>query len=132
MLHMQVDIDAASLQVLLHPIQAALDVQSAGGSSAFLQHTSPGPAAQSLSSAPASQRLVPLDPAAPPVTAAPDVMISESGSLLLTPALVQVVLQSHPDPEVRQQVYAAGVLQRLDAVVQVWQQLAEVQRKVAR
>jgi uncharacterized membrane protein YgcG len=59
-------------------------------------------------------------------------MISKGGGLLLTPGLVQVVLQSHPDPEVRQQVYAAGVLQRLDAVVYVWQQQAEVQRRVAR
>jgi hypothetical protein len=46
--------------------------------------------------------------------------------------LVLQLLQQHPDPAVRAEVYAAGLLQRLDGLLSLWGDLAELRRKIGR
>lgn len=46
--------------------------------------------------------------------------------------LVAQLLQQHPNAEVRADVYAAGLLQRLDGLLTLWGDLAEVRRKIGR
>jgi len=52
--------------------------------------------------------------------------------LLLDTDLVRHLLQQHPDPAVRSDVYEVGVLQRLDKLLLLWGDLAESRRKSAR
>jgi hypothetical protein len=46
--------------------------------------------------------------------------------------LVRQLLRQHPDPAVRAEVYAAGLLQRLDGLLFLWGELAEIRRKIGR
>ena len=46
--------------------------------------------------------------------------------------LVTQLLQQHPNAEVRADVYCAGLLQRLDGLLLLWGELAEVRRKIGR
>jgi len=58
---------------------------------------------------------------------------SDGGTeLVLDMQLVMQLLQRHPDAAVRSEVYAAGLLQRLDGLLTLWGELAEVRRKIGR
>lgn len=46
--------------------------------------------------------------------------------------LVTQLLQQHPNADVRADVYCAGLLQRLDGLLLLWGELAEVRRKIGR
>lgn len=56
----------------------------------------------------------------------------DAEELALTLPLVIQLLQRHPDAAVRAEVYAAGLLQRLDGLLALWRELAEVRRKIGR
>jgi hypothetical protein len=104
-----VELDAESKEVLLAPLQAY--------------------------STPAAPQAATTAASAAPTAAAGSAACAAGGELTevqLDMQLVSAVLQRHPDPAVRAEVYAAGLLQRLDALLSAWGELAEVRLKIGR
>lgn len=121
---------ASRLQALLFDPTAApvvqLDAESKAVLLAPLQAYSTAAAPQAAAVAP------PAAPAAAAGGAAACAVDDELTEVQLDMQLVSAVLQQHPDPAVRAEVYAAGLLQRLDALLSAWGDLAEVRLKIGR
>lgn len=120
---------ASRLQALLFDPTAAPVVQLDAESKAVLLAP-----LQAYSTPAAPQAAAVAPPAAPAAAAggAACAVDDELTEVQLDMQLVSAALQQHPDPAVRAEVYAAGLLQRLDALMSAWGDLAEVRLKIGR
>lgn len=117
-----VQMDAGSREVLLGPLQeqAAVAAASAAAEAAVPEATDRHETGQTGAAAGGA------------AVAAAAAAAAEETDLVLSLSLVQQLLEQHPNPEVRRDVYEAGLLQQLDRLLAAWGQLAEVRRKIAR
>jgi hypothetical protein len=151
-----VELDAESREVLLSPLQAisyagAATAQAVAAAAAYgtpaaagtpaPAYAAPAQATAALSGSSAAITGTTHEAAgaagalgsarpAPPAAAA-DGPGGDTEVCLDLPLVTQL-LQQHPDAEVRADVYAAGLLQRLDGLLSLWGELAEVRRKIGR
>ncbi|WIA15417.1 hypothetical protein OEZ85_002070 [Tetradesmus obliquus] len=114
--------DAGSREVLLGPLQeqAAAAAASSAAEAAVPEATDRHETVQTGAAAGGA------------AVAAAAAAAAEETDLVLSLSLVQQLLEQHPNPEVRRDVYEAGLLQQLDRLLAAWGQLAEVRRKIAR
>jgi hypothetical protein len=123
-----VELDTDSLHVLMEPLQARAAAAAAiapgngtvGSTDSKMQQVA-SPAASAASD---ERTLAPADGASASTDYETQVQLDFQ--------LVSQLLQQHPDAAVRAEVYAAGLLQRLDGLLSAWGGLAEVRRKIGR
>jgi hypothetical protein len=129
-----VELDADSFHVLMAPLQTRAAAAATASSAVPANDDDSGDAGSTDSQL--QQAIPPRGNAAadhtPASTDGPSASTDDITQVQLDSKLVSQLLQQHPDAAVRAEVYAAGLLQRLDALLSAWGDLAEVRCKIGR